>query len=119
MRFDDRVAVVTGAGRGIGREAAVALGREGAAVVLTARHDEEISAAAKEIIAAGGRALALTSDVAEPGSMVAVAERATAEFGRIDILVTSAATTPAVGPSETLPLADWQRVIATDLTGTF
>lgn len=119
MRFSHRVAVVTGAGRGIGQAAALALTREGAAVVLVARHEEEISATAQTITTAGGRALAVTADVTAPDSVADMVERAVALFGRIDVLVTSAATTPAVGPSESLPLAEWQRVIDVDLTGTF
>jgi NAD(P)-dependent dehydrogenase (short-subunit alcohol dehydrogenase family) len=119
MRFSDRVAVVTGAGRGIGNATALAFAGEGATVVLIARHDEEIAKTTKDITAGGGSAVARIADVEDPIAMAAVVDEAIAEFGRIDILVTCAATTPAVGPSESLPLADWQRVIAVDLTGTF
>lgn len=119
MRFEGRVALVTGAGRGIGQAAAKALAGEGAAVALVARDDEETSATAADIVKEGGRAIAVKADVTKPESIVSAVDKATSLFGRLDILVTCAAATPAVGPSETLPLEEWERVIGTDLTGTF
>ena len=90
-QFDDKVAIVTGAGGGIGQAYAEALASEGAAVVvadINAHGAEEVASA---IIAAGGRAIAVTVDVADPVSAGAMAERTVAEFGGIDFLVNNAA----------------------------
>lgn len=119
MRFENRFALVTGAGRGIGRAAAARLASEGASVALSARHPDEIEAVARELSGGRGRSLAVTADVADRDSVEALVDRVATEFGRLDILVTCAAAAAAVGPSESLPLADWLGVISTDLTGTF
>jgi NAD(P)-dependent dehydrogenase (short-subunit alcohol dehydrogenase family) len=98
-RFDGRVAVVTGAGRGIGRAHALLLARRGASVVVNdlggsmegvGTDDEPASAVAAEIVAAGGTAIADTSDVATAAGTQALVHAAVAHFGRIDILVNNA-----------------------------
>ena len=90
-QFDAKVAIVTGAGGGIGRAYAEALAREGAAVVVADINAQGAEQVAGEIAAAGGRAIAVAVDVSEPASAAAMAERTVAEFGGIDFLVNNAA----------------------------
>jgi NAD(P)-dependent dehydrogenase (short-subunit alcohol dehydrogenase family) len=91
MRFNDKVAIVTGAGGGIGQSYAEALAREGAAVVVADINTEGAEQVASGINADGGRAIAVTVDVSDPESATAMAERTVAEFGGIDFLVNNAA----------------------------
>lgn len=88
--LNDRVALVTGAGRGIGRAAAVALAEAGAAVVVNDLHEELASATVEAIRAAGGRALAAAADVSDLAAVEAIVARGVAEFGRLDVAVANA-----------------------------
>jgi len=112
-----KVAVVTGASRGIGRRTALTLAAAGATVVLTSRGDAA-QAVADEVAAAGGTALALAADVADAEAVQQVIETTTGRFGRLDILVNNAGIT-----RDQLLLRmkreDWDAVLATNLTGTF
>lgn len=117
-RLQGRVAVVTGGGRGIGKAVALAYASEGADVVVVARSREEIAAAAREIEAMGRRSLAVEADVCRPEQAQAIVTATMDRFGRVDILF-NAAGSRAVAPSEDLSHADWQRVIDTNLTGSF
>ncbi len=85
-----KVAIVTGASSGIGEATARALAGRGAAVVLAARNEEKLEFLAREISAAGGRALAVRTDVADEASVRAMVERAAGEFGSVNILVNNA-----------------------------
>ncbi len=118
-RLDGRVAVVTGAGRGIGRATAARFADEGAAVVLAARSTEETGALADELRAGGATASAIAADVTDEAAVTALMERAVAEHGRLDVLVTCAAAGPAAGPATELSLAQWRAVLDVDLTGAF
>ena len=135
--FDDKVAVVTGAGRmrSIGRPIALALARAGCDLVLTGSgkpasaypEDEraagwrDIESVADEVRALGRRALALVSDVRDPQAVEALAARVMAEWDRVDIVVNNAGSTRGSDrvPATELPLAEWQRVLGTNLDGTF
>ena len=117
--LDGRVAIVTGAGRNIGRAIALALAEGGAAVVVNARSNaQEAQAVAGEIERAGGKAFAVTADVADAEAVARMVEQAAARFGRIDILVNNAAVR-AEQAFETMTLADWRAVTAVILDGAF
>lgn len=117
-RLADRVAVVTGGGRGLGKAIAQAYAEEGADLVLVGRGQEEIVEAAKEIEATGQRALAVSADVTSPEDVEKMVQMALDTFGKIDILM-NAAGQRAVFPTTELTLEDWQRVIDVNLTGSF
>lgn len=117
MRLAGKVAIITGAGRGIGREAAVLFAREGAKVVL-ADVDPQGEKVVGEIKDLGGEAIFVRSDITNRESCVAMAAAAVSSFGRIDILVNNAGITR---DAQLVKLAesDFDRVIAVNLKGTF
>ncbi len=112
--MDGQVAIVTGAGRGIGRAIAEAFAREGAAVVLAARTRQQIAEVAAAIKAAGGRALAIPTDVTQDTAVVALVEQTVADFGRLDVLVTAAGTA-SFGPVVGTKPEDWDAMLAVNL----
>ena len=116
MKLAGQVAIVTGAGRGIGRAVAVALAGDGAAVVLAARSARGLEAVAGEIAAAGGRALPVATDVRQEPAVAAMVTRALAEYGRIDVLVTAAGTA-AFGRIADAKMAEWDEMLAVNLRG--
>jgi 3-oxoacyl-[acyl-carrier protein] reductase len=113
-----RVAIVTGASRGIGRETAVALAAAGADVALMARDVEKLRSAAEDVERQGRRALVIKADVAISGEVEEAAARAKSEFGKIDILVSNAGITRDALLVR-MKLEDWDSVINTNLTGSF
>lgn len=118
-RLDGRVALVTGAGRGIGRAIALRLAEAGACVVLAARTSEQVEAVAAEVTRMGGRALALPADVTAEGAGAWLVERTEAHFGPLDILVNAAGISPVFVRSERLAIADWDAIMNTNLRATF
>ncbi len=118
-QLSGQCAIVTGAGSGIGAATAAVLAADGANVVALARHHEQVERVCARIRATGGSALALEADVRDPSSLEAAVDRAIADYGRVDVLVTCAAAGPASGATEDLDPEDWRRVIDTDLTGVF
>lgn len=112
----NRIALVTGAGSGIGKAAALALGEAGFTVVLTGRRAEPLEAAAA---AMDGRGHVVTSDVADPASVAALFEAVKQRFGRLDVLFNNAGGWSPGMPIEDVPLEDWQRVVSVNLTGVF
>jgi 3-oxoacyl-[acyl-carrier protein] reductase len=114
-----RVAIVTGAGRNIGCGIALVLAQGGAAVVVNARSNlKEAEGVAGEIERAGGKALAVTADVADAAAVDKMVAAAAARFGGIDILVNNAAVR-AEQPLEQMTLADWRAVTSIILDGAF
>ena len=115
MKLKDKVSVITGSSRGIGKEVALTFVDEGCSVVITSRHLNEAEEVAKEITDRGGRAIAVETDVSESSSISAMMKKAVSTFGRIDILVNNAGMSMTV-PSIDLKLEDWNRALATNLT---
>ncbi len=111
-----KVALVTGASQGIGRAVALALAEAGAKVVLAARNAEKLAAVAGEIAAAGGEALAITMDVAEPEQIKSGFKQAVEKFGALHILVNNAAVNRD-GLALRMKQDDWDAVLRTNLTG--
>ena len=116
-----QTAVITGAGRGIGRGIAEVLTSAGANVVCAARRTHEIEETAEIINASnvGGRAIAQATDVTSEEQMEALAQRAVDEFGRLDIWVNNAGGSPVSQPLVELPLEEWQRTLDVNLTSIF
>lgn len=119
----DRVAVVTGGGHGIGRAYARRLAEDGAAVVVAEIDADAGKQTAEQIVDAGGRALAVATDVSDAGSLAAMVDAATAEFGGIDILVNNAAVFASIPISRSMfdeiDPAEWDLVLRVNLTGTW
>lgn len=113
-----RIAIVTGAGTGIGRAAALALLSDGWSVVLAGRRREPLEQVAAESGAAG-RALAVPTDVADPAAVRALFDAAVAAFGRVDLLFNNAGVGAAAGPLEDLTVDQWKNVVDINLNGMF
>ena len=117
-RFDGRVAIVTGAGRGIGRAIAERLAADGASVVVGDLDDAAAGETVAAIEAAGGHALAVHVDVTRPDDVEALAAAATDRFGGIDILVNNAGILRSTKAAEVSP-EEWHLVVDANLTGSF
>ena len=113
-----KVAIVTGAGSGVGRATAVALAAAGLTPVLVGRGQPALEETARLVGGRGGRAVVAPADVADEAAVEAVVGRAVAELGGIDVLI-NAAGIGLYGPVESYSLADWQATLATNLTGVF
>jgi 3-oxoacyl-[acyl-carrier protein] reductase len=112
-----KVAIVTGAGRGIGRAIALGYAAAGARVCLAARTQHEIDAAAGEIEQAGGAALAVATDVADRAAIAALVEHTVATFGRLDLVVANAGAASA--PVAVSPVDDFAHVLEVNLTSVY
>jgi NAD(P)-dependent dehydrogenase (short-subunit alcohol dehydrogenase family) len=114
-----RIALVTGAGTGVGRAAALALMRAGFTVVLAGRRQDKLDEVAREGAATGGKSLAVPADIADPASVKALFAKVADSCGRLDVLFNNAGGGTPPMPFEDLPLAMWKSVVDTNLTGTF
>jgi len=115
-RLDGTVALVTGASSGIGEATARVLAGHGAAVALVARRRERLDSLAEEITQAGGRALALETDVTDREQAVDAVERTVKEMGRLDTVVNNAGVM-LLGPIEGAPVEEWERMVHLNLLG--
>jgi NAD(P)-dependent dehydrogenase (short-subunit alcohol dehydrogenase family) len=119
MRLKDRVCIITGGGRGLGRDMALAFAREGAQIAVSGTTESAINSTAAEIRAMGGRAVAIVCDVSDEdavGQMVAATIR---EFGRVDVLVNNAGIIGPTAAVTEVKREDWDHTIAVNLTGAF
>ncbi|SDF41991.1 SDR family NAD(P)-dependent oxidoreductase [Thalassobaculum litoreum] len=117
--LDGKIAVVTGAGKNIGRGIALTLARDGAAVVVNGRGDQAaVDGVAEEIRALGGRAFGHLADVADEAAVTAMVERAVSEFGGIDIVVSNAGLRRQT-PFLEMGLAEWREILSVALDGAF
>jgi 3-oxoacyl-[acyl-carrier protein] reductase len=118
LNIEGKVALVTGAGRGIGRAICVAMSQAGAAVIAVARTTEQIEAVASEIIGEGGKAIAIRADIAEENDVCALFDQLKERFGRLDVLINNAGQ-GRFGPVEEFSIADFDQVVAVNLRGAF
>lgn len=114
--FGAVTALVTGAGRGIGREVALGLARLGAEVAVLARSRDEVEETAGLIVDAGGKALAVPADVADPEAREAALHSVRMAFGDIGVLVNNAAVVSPLGPSTRISVAEWNAAIGINVT---
>jgi NAD(P)-dependent dehydrogenase (short-subunit alcohol dehydrogenase family) len=113
-----KTAVVTGGSRGLGLEMAQGLAEAGASLLVCSRRDSWLTPAVEELRSAGASVEGMVCDVAEPGQVQAVIDRALSRYGKVDILVNNAGISWGE-PAETMPLDKWRQVIDTNLTGAF
>lgn len=119
MRLRDKVAIVTGAGRGLGRAYALGLAREGSDVVVVSRTQSNVDRVVSEITALGRRGLAVAADVADEQAVSVMVDRTLKEFGRIDILVNNTGIVTPFRDVVDLPTEEWDRTLAVNLRSTF
>ncbi|KAA0687994.1 SDR family NAD(P)-dependent oxidoreductase [Neorhizobium sp. P12A] len=113
------VALVTGAGSGIGKATAFALARDGYKIGALGHTQEEISSTVDEVLANGGEAVSLLADISDERQMAAAVKQLTQQYGRLDAVVANAGINGVWAPIDDLKLAEWNHTISINLTGTF
>jgi NAD(P)-dependent dehydrogenase (short-subunit alcohol dehydrogenase family) len=119
MAPSQKVALVTGAGTGIGKAVALALMREGYAVALAGRRQDKLEETASEGITSGAKSLVVPTDVSDPDSVKALFVKTKEAFGRLDVLFNNAGIGAPAMPLEELPYETWKKVVDINLTGMF
>jgi NAD(P)-dependent dehydrogenase (short-subunit alcohol dehydrogenase family) len=119
MAQSQKVALVTGAGTGIGKAVALALMKDGYAMVLAGRRQDKLEETANEGKATGAKSLVVPTDVSDAASIKALFAKTKATFGRLDVLFNNAGIGAPAVPLEELPLETWRKVVDTNLTGMF
>ena len=119
MKLDGQVALITGAGRGIGRAIALAYAREGAKLALAARSESELHEAVSAVSELGAEAIAVPTDVTSQEDTERLARSVVQRFGRINVLVNNAGISGPIGPLQDNDVADWVSTVTVNLTGTF
>ena len=114
-----KIALVTGAGTGVGRAVSLALAKAGYSIILAGRRKEPLDAVAGEVNGVGSQALAVPTDVSERDSILALFAKVKSSFGRLDVLFNNAGIGAPPVPLEELPYETWKKVVDTNLTGMF
>jgi NAD(P)-dependent dehydrogenase (short-subunit alcohol dehydrogenase family) len=117
--LDNKIAVITGGGKGIGRAIALACASAGASLVLASRSEHALHETRAEVECLGREALVVPTDITQEQNVRSLAERALAHFGHIDILVNNSGITGPVKPLWEVSLAEWQQTFDTNVTGAF
>ena len=118
-QFSGKVALVTGGGSGIGRGAAIELGRQGAMVAVLSRQQDRIDETCAEIVEAGGEALGISADVTSEDALDVAVRQIEDRWGRLDLVVANAGKNGVFAPLDDLTLEEWNDTLATNLTSTF
>ncbi|WP_054958265.1 SDR family oxidoreductase [Paenibacillus dakarensis] len=118
-RLEGKIAIVTGAGSGIGRASALLMAEQGAKVLLIDIDSERVEKVKEEITQAGGEAMTSNCDISKPETLKDCYREAAEKWGKIDIVFANAGINGAKAPIETMELEDWDRTIQTNLRGTF
>jgi NAD(P)-dependent dehydrogenase (short-subunit alcohol dehydrogenase family) len=119
MKLQNRVAIITGAGRGLGRSVALAFGREGAKVVVAARTAEEVEHVAAELHSLKKEALPIPTDISDEEQVSGLVERVRKTYGTIDILVNNAGVRGPIRPIHEISLSEWDQTLRINLTSAF
>ena len=119
MELKDKVAIVTGSGRGIGEGIAMVLAREGARLVIVDMNLDDANTVVAKIEAGGGKAIATRTDISNKADVEAMAAETLKAFGTIDILVNNAGIEATPCLAQDMPEAQWDRVLGINLKGTF
>ncbi|MEN9520331.1 MAG: hypothetical protein RLZZ381_2919 [Cyanobacteriota bacterium] len=117
MKFQNKVALVTGGSSGMGRAAAISFAREGAKVVVAARREEQGQKTVRQITEAGGEAIFIQTDVSKSEEIVALIQQTIATYGRLDCAFNNAGTEGVFAPITQLTEADWEHTITVNLKG--
>ena len=119
MKLSNKIAIITGAGRGIGRAISIAFAKEGAKVSLVARTVSELEETAQLIEEYGSQSIVIPTDVTEPGSVTAMVQETISRYGRVDILVNNAGVSGPIGPLQDNRIDDWIKTIHVNVIGPY